>query len=168
MSFSTLSCRQIPTYSPAQDSKTAQQPPESTRVTKPTVQTADQNTAMSQDQQQQPANQPNQYTNSLSSDAKSANQAVVIKVQVSNAASNPNPFHVSLNGSVGQAAARVVPGASVSVQTELSGATGAYPVVLTLSRNGSVVGVLTATLKTTSASVMITETAPNQFSAQWK
>lgn len=122
--------------------------------------------ANSNTQEQQPS-MGNQYTNKVNPDIKPTNKAV-IRLQVSNASSNANPFHVSLDGSVGPVAPRVSPGGSVSLQKEVSEANGAYPIKLTVSRNGEVIATLNQNLNASNTSVTLTEVAPGQFSAQWR
>lgn len=141
---------------------TAQAPAQSTTGEKKTEAKQDVNT----DSNQQSETNANQYTNNVSTEKKPS-MITLVKVQVNNAATNPNPFHVSLDGQVGASAARLTPGSSTMLQKDVYQTGGKYPITLTISRNGEAVAVINQNLNSSNVSVVITETAPNQFKAQW-
>lgn len=134
--------------------------------------TAEKNTEAKQDQgsaassaaQDNP--NANIYTNNVSTDKK-ASLITLVKVQVTSAAGNPNPFHVSLDGQVGASALRLIPGNSTLLQKEVYQTGNKYPVTLTISRNGEAVAVLNQNLNSSNVSIVITEIGLNQFNAQW-
>lgn len=108
----------------------------------------------------------NIYTNNVSTDKK-ASLITLVKVHVTNAAGNPNPFHVSLDGQVGASAARLTPGNSTLLQKEVYQTGNKYPVTLTISRNGEVLAVINENLNSSNVNAVITESAPNHFSIKW-
>lgn len=108
----------------------------------------------------------NLYTNNVSTDQK-ARLITLVKIKVTNAASNPNPFHVSLDGQVGALASRLTPGNSTLLQKEVYQTGNKYPITLTISRNGEAIAVINQNLNSSNISAVISESAPNSFTIQW-
>ncbi|MEN6389957.1 MAG: hypothetical protein ABFD04_06035 [Syntrophomonas sp.] len=144
----------------SENSNNMQTPVQNTPAENKTDAKPDQGTGTSQD------TGVNQFTNDVSTDKK-ASLITLVKVQVTNAPGNPNPFHVSLDGKVGPSAARLTPGNSTQLQKEVYQTGNKYPITLTISRNGEAISVINQNLNSSNVSALITESAPNNFTIQW-